>query len=197
LLPGRPHDQARRRLRVLPHRHLHKQSNAMSPRKGHAPMSSTTNHSPLHSITPRRVGAIALTVATALSISACGSSSSSGSGSSGGSVKVALILKTFSNPYFVSMERQGRCGQAGRRPDGLSRVGRRRHRHADHLDRQRDCRRRRRHHHHDQRQRGQLGPAQGPQGRALHDRPRHGPDTGQRGQPHLCDQQHRCRCAGR
>jgi fructose transport system substrate-binding protein len=80
-------------------------------------MSSTTNHSPLHSITPRRVGAIALTVATALSISACGSSSSSGSGSSGGSVKVALILKTFSNPYFVSMEKSAKADAAKRGVD--------------------------------------------------------------------------------
>ena len=65
----------------------------------------------------RRVAGSACAIAAALALAACGSSSSSsaggssGSGASGsggstkpGAVKVALILKTFSNPYFVSME---------------------------------------------------------------------------------------------
>jgi fructose transport system substrate-binding protein len=61
----------------------------------------------------RRVAGSAGAIAAALALAACGSSSS-GSGGSGGSgsggstkpgaVKAALILKTFSNPYFVSME---------------------------------------------------------------------------------------------
>jgi fructose transport system substrate-binding protein len=60
----------------------------------------------------RRIGAAACVVAVSVAVAACGSSSSgsggSGAGSGGstkaGAVKVALILKTFSNPYFVSME---------------------------------------------------------------------------------------------
>lgn len=61
----------------------------------------------------RRLGFAAVAVTTALTVAACGSSSSgskSSSGSTGAAVaaksnvKVALILKTFSNPYFVWME---------------------------------------------------------------------------------------------
>jgi len=53
-----------------------------------------------------RLTVAALAAVSALTVAACGSSSSSGSGSSGGKrVKVALILKTFSNPYFVWMEK--------------------------------------------------------------------------------------------
>jgi fructose transport system substrate-binding protein len=73
----------------------------------------------------RRLGIAGLAAATALTVAACGSSGSSSSSStsaaagssnssatavpasssSGGkSVKVALVLKTFSNPYFVWME---------------------------------------------------------------------------------------------
>jgi fructose transport system substrate-binding protein len=55
----------------------------------------------------------------ALTVAACGSSGSSSSGtssgagsSSGKSVKVALILKTFSNPYFVSMENNAKADAA-------------------------------------------------------------------------------------
>jgi fructose transport system substrate-binding protein len=74
-------------------------------------------------ITPvrrRRIGAAACAVAAAVAVAACGSSSS-GSGGSGGSsggstkagaVKVALILKTFSNPYFVSMEKSAKADAA-------------------------------------------------------------------------------------
>jgi len=53
------------------------------------------------------VAALAITTA-------CGSSGSSGSSSSGGkkAVKVALILKTFSNPYFVSMEKNAKADAA-------------------------------------------------------------------------------------
>lgn len=62
----------------------------------------------------RRLGAAAGAVAAAVAVAACGSSSSGGSGgTSGGStkpgaVKAALILKTFSNPYFVSMEKSAK-----------------------------------------------------------------------------------------
>jgi fructose transport system substrate-binding protein len=58
--------------------------------------------------------------AAALTAAACGSSGSGASSgsSSGGSgsktVKVALILKTFSNPYFVSMEKNAKADAAKR-----------------------------------------------------------------------------------
>jgi fructose transport system substrate-binding protein len=69
----------------------------------------------------RRFGAASCAVVAALAVAACGSSSSGGSGGSGGSsggstkagaVKVALILKTFSNPYFVSMEKNAKADAA-------------------------------------------------------------------------------------
>lgn len=50
-----------------------------------------------------------LAAVTAVSLAACGSS-----GSGGKSVKVALILKTFSNPYFVSMEKSAKADAAKR-----------------------------------------------------------------------------------
>jgi fructose transport system substrate-binding protein len=71
---------------------------------------------------PQRAGALrnrrlvlaSLAAVAALVITACSSGSSSGSSSSGGSgsknaVKVALILKTFSNPYFVWMEKSAKA----------------------------------------------------------------------------------------
>jgi fructose transport system substrate-binding protein len=70
----------------------------------------------------RRLGAAACAVVAAAAVAACGSSSS-GSGGSGGSsggstkagaVKVALILKTFSNPYFVSMEKSAKADASHR-----------------------------------------------------------------------------------
>jgi fructose transport system substrate-binding protein len=51
----------------------------------------------------RRLAAVALVAGVSVGVAACGSSSSGG-GASGKQVKVALILKTFSNPYFVSMK---------------------------------------------------------------------------------------------
>jgi fructose transport system substrate-binding protein len=52
----------------------------------------------------RRLAAVALVAGASVTVAACGSSNSSGGGgASGKQVKVALILKTFSNPYFVSM----------------------------------------------------------------------------------------------
>ena len=75
----------------------------------------------------RRVAGSACAIAAALALAACGSSSSgsaggssgSGGSSSGGSskpgaVKVALILKTFSNPYFVSMEKSAKQDAAAK-----------------------------------------------------------------------------------
>ena len=68
----------------------------------------------------RRIGVAALAVVAAVAVAACGSSSSGSGGSSGssggstkaGAVKVALILKTFSNPYFVSMEKSAKADAA-------------------------------------------------------------------------------------
>jgi fructose transport system substrate-binding protein len=51
-------------------------------------------------------------VVGALVLSACGSSGGSGSG--GGSVKVALILKEFTNPYWISMENSAKTEAAKR-----------------------------------------------------------------------------------
>jgi len=72
-----------------------------------------------------RVGARRWTVvgasllAASLALAACGSSSSSSGGSSGGSGKVgvSLILKTLSNPYFVSMEKDAKTEAAS---DGVN-----------------------------------------------------------------------------
>jgi fructose transport system substrate-binding protein len=74
-----------------------------------------------------RVMAVGLAVLAALAVAACGSSSSSSkasgggassssssSGKSGSGVKVALILKTFSNPYFVSMEKSAKADAAAK-----------------------------------------------------------------------------------
>jgi fructose transport system substrate-binding protein len=51
--------------------------------------------------------------AAALALSACSSSGSSGGGSgssgSGGGVRVALILKEFTNPYWISMEKTAKA----------------------------------------------------------------------------------------
>jgi fructose transport system substrate-binding protein len=73
------------------------------------------------------VAGSACALAAALALGACGSSTSgSASGSSGsggsssggstkpGAVKVALILKTFSNPYFVSMENSAKQDAAAK-----------------------------------------------------------------------------------
>jgi fructose transport system substrate-binding protein len=61
------------------------------------------------------VGAAAL-LAGSLALAACSSSGSSGSGSSGssgGKIGVSLILKTLTNPYFVSMEKDAKT-EAGK-----------------------------------------------------------------------------------
>jgi fructose transport system substrate-binding protein len=53
--------------------------------------------------TRRTAGLIAVAVAAALAVTACGNSSSSSGGSSG-AVKVGLITKTETNPFFVKMK---------------------------------------------------------------------------------------------
>ncbi|WP_405875593.1 MULTISPECIES: substrate-binding domain-containing protein [unclassified Streptomyces] len=62
-----------------------------------------------------RAAAISLTACLAATLVACGSSngdSSSASGDSGKSVGVSLILKTLTNPYFVSMEKDAKTQAA-------------------------------------------------------------------------------------
>ena len=66
-----------------------------------------------------RLALASLAAVVALVITACSSGTTSSSGSSGGSsgkstVKVALILKTFSNPYFVWMEKAAKTDAAKR-----------------------------------------------------------------------------------
>lgn len=80
----------------------------------------------------RRLAVSACAIAAALAVAACGSSSSSSSSSSspaastgstsssssgGKTVKAALILKTFSNPYFVWMENSAKADAAKRGVD--------------------------------------------------------------------------------
>ena len=76
---------------------------------------------------------MATAATAALAIAACGSSSSSSSsaaagggassssssssGGGGGGIKVALILKTFSNPYFVNMEKSAKADAAAKGVD--------------------------------------------------------------------------------
>jgi fructose transport system substrate-binding protein len=67
----------------------------------------------------RAIVAAAAAGVTAIGVAACGGSSSNGSSAASGSggsgnVKVALILKTFSNPYFVSMESSAKTDAAKR-----------------------------------------------------------------------------------
>lgn len=64
-------------------------------------------------LTVRKVATAGIALAAAVSLAACGSSGSSGSAPSGGSssgpVGVSLILKTLTNPYFVSMENDAKA----------------------------------------------------------------------------------------
>jgi fructose transport system substrate-binding protein len=60
----------------------------------------------------RAVGAVGV-VGALLALSACGNGSSGGSSaSSGGKTKVALILKEFTNPYWISMEKSAKTEAA-------------------------------------------------------------------------------------
>jgi fructose transport system substrate-binding protein len=67
-----------------------------------------------------RHAVLALAGVATLAVAGCGSSGSSNAGSGAGSsssaakVKVALILKTFSNPYFVSMQQSAKADAAAR-----------------------------------------------------------------------------------
>lgn len=68
----------------------------------------------------RRIALASVVAVAALTAAACsssGSNGSSGSGSGSKIVKVALILKTFSNPYFVSMEKNAKADAAKRGVD--------------------------------------------------------------------------------
>ena len=107
-------------------------------------------------------------VAGSLALAGCGGSSSSGSsaatGGSGGTVGVSLILKTLTNPYFVSMKKDAQAAAdkdnvnltvAAGKQDGDTQI-------ADHRHRQRDLPRRQGHPDHHQRRRGQRGAATRP-----------------------------------
>ena len=64
--------------------------------------------------TGRRVAALSLAVCAALVLAACSSSSnaSTGGNASDKTVGVSLILKTLTNPYFVSMEKDAKVAAA-------------------------------------------------------------------------------------
>ncbi|GHF71544.1 sugar ABC transporter [Streptomyces mashuensis] len=78
-------------------------------------VSVSTSRMPGHRGRRTRAAAIGVTVCLAATLVACGpangSSSSSGPGGSG-TVGVSLILKTLTNPYFVSMEKAARAQAA-------------------------------------------------------------------------------------
>ena len=61
---------------------------------------------------PRTLLALSALAATAFGVSACGSAAGSSGSSSSSSVGVSLILKTLSNPYFVSMEKDAKTEAA-------------------------------------------------------------------------------------
>ena len=62
---------------------------------------------------PRTLLALTALATTAFGVSACGSAAgSSTTSSSGGTVGVTLVLKTLSNPYFVSMESDAKAAAA-------------------------------------------------------------------------------------
>ena len=64
---------------------------------------------------PRTLLALTALAGTAFGVSACGSAA--GSSSSSGNVGVTLVLKTLSNPYFVTMENDAKAAAA---KDGVS-----------------------------------------------------------------------------
>ena len=55
-----------------------------------------------------RAAAVGVTICLGATLAACGSSDSGSSSSGSGKVGVSLILKTLSNPYFVSMEKDAK-----------------------------------------------------------------------------------------
>jgi len=85
----------------------------------HAPRSARSTQSHLVPSTRTRTRGVAvlaaLTAATALGAAGC--SSSSAAGSAAGGTGVSLILKTLSNPYFVTMENDAKAEAA---KDGVS-----------------------------------------------------------------------------
>src|SRR5256885_323687 len=83
--------------------------------KGSA-MQIASTHSPrrLTGTTGRRVAALSLAACAVTAVAACSSSkgstgTSAGGGSGTKSVGVSLILKTLTNPYFVSMEKDAKA----------------------------------------------------------------------------------------
>ena len=74
----------------------------------HSPHLPGEGRSPRTRHAARRVLAAALVAVCAVAFAACGSNDSSSTGTGSGAQKkpkVALILKTFANPYFVSMQK--------------------------------------------------------------------------------------------
>ena len=61
---------------------------------------------------PRTLLALTALATTAFGVSACGSAAGSSSSSSSSSVGVTLVLKTLSNPYFVTMENDAKAAAA-------------------------------------------------------------------------------------
>jgi fructose transport system substrate-binding protein len=62
------------------------------------------SHGPTRSRRRRRLGVVAFGALVTLTVAACGNATSAGSSSAAQKVGVALILKNFSNPYFVTMK---------------------------------------------------------------------------------------------
>ncbi|MEV6759617.1 substrate-binding domain-containing protein [Streptomyces sp. NPDC051105] len=85
-------------------------------------MNFSTSHLPSRRSRRTRAAAIGVTVCLGATLAACGSSGSSSSSSAsggGGKVGVSLILKTLTNPYFVSMEKDAKA-QAAKDNVGLT-----------------------------------------------------------------------------
>ncbi|WP_405730629.1 substrate-binding domain-containing protein [Streptomyces sp. NBC_01537] len=72
-------------------------------------MNFSTSHVSGRSSRRTRAAAIGVTVCLGATLAACGSSGSTASSGSGDKVGVSLILKTLSNPYFVSMEKDAKA----------------------------------------------------------------------------------------
>lgn len=87
-----------------------------------------------------RAGAALLAGGMALTLTACGTGSkgSADNGSSGGAVKVGLITKTDTNPFFVKMKEgaQKAAQESGATLSTASRQVRRRQRGTDRRDRE-------------------------------------------------------------
>ncbi|MET7489899.1 substrate-binding domain-containing protein [Streptomyces sp. NPDC005538] len=84
-------------------------------------MNTSTSQGSGRSSRRTRAAAIGITVCLGVALAACGSSDGSSSSASGGGGKVgvSLILKTLTNPYFVSMEKDAKT-QAAKDNVGLT-----------------------------------------------------------------------------